>query len=758
MTSNIYTAIYSGVPVYETMCRGIAVMKRRADSYLNATQILKVAGIEKGKRTKILEREVLTGEHEKVQGGYGKYQGTWIPFQRGKELAQRYKVEPYLRALFDYDDEGNEGATPTKEMAHMVQRTRDYRTKNSDSPRPSPINKRPRSTSAKPGAGPTGGTGGAGGTGGTGGTGGGAGAAGGTGGGGGGSQTYSASSMTPSPLHPSFNAQSPSIPPSPQWPAEAPPRKRAKLHPSAMPGGQDGASGGDDMVYELQPLDGTERYRTMLMNIFLGDERDPLPDLLTGPTLPADMDIDLLLDDQGHTALHWAAALARTNVWELLVARGADVRRVNYNGESALVRAVLVTNNFDKQSFSSLLDCLHEAIPLVDGKNRTVLHHIVFTAWNRARASSAHYYMECLLEWVAKNTGDFSSIVDIQDKNGDTALTIAARVGDRYLCKLLTDVGANRELENKVGLKAEDFGIDDKVPTGPDNKSFAPRVHPNHTDQPPKSDEYPKRGKEIMSVVQKMVEELDGEFTQEIMARQNQWLDTRTLIHSATREMSEVRRAIEQYKKQMQQLAEDQQKVKTLEQALEEESQRTRNQKGYASRLRSNPNEDIDQLFSAKLSIDGGNSSSNLNPTGTGINANGITTTTPTTAISVPGLDRLRQLPPGSAELKDAREQLEREVIALKARVAAYKTNAVELDKELEEVRDKSSDQEMQCKKVIASCCKIPLENVDEVLVPLTLAVESDGASLDLSRVAGFMSRVKQHEGLLMATQGQQTR
>lgn len=75
--SDIYTAIYSGVPVYEFMCRGIAVMRRRHDSYLNATQILKVAGIEKGRRTKILEREVLTGEHEKVQGGYGKYQGTW---------------------------------------------------------------------------------------------------------------------------------------------------------------------------------------------------------------------------------------------------------------------------------------------------------------------------------------------------------------------------------------------------------------------------------------------------------------------------------------------------------------------------------------------------------------------------------------------------------------------------------------------------------------------------------------------------------
>jgi regulatory protein SWI6 len=63
--------------VYECMVRGIAVMRRRADAYVNATQILKVAGIDKGRRTKILEKEILPGKHEIVQGGYGKYQGTW---------------------------------------------------------------------------------------------------------------------------------------------------------------------------------------------------------------------------------------------------------------------------------------------------------------------------------------------------------------------------------------------------------------------------------------------------------------------------------------------------------------------------------------------------------------------------------------------------------------------------------------------------------------------------------------------------------
>jgi hypothetical protein len=50
-------------------------MRRRHDDWINATHILKAAGFDKPARTRILEREVQKELHEKVQGGYGKYQG-----------------------------------------------------------------------------------------------------------------------------------------------------------------------------------------------------------------------------------------------------------------------------------------------------------------------------------------------------------------------------------------------------------------------------------------------------------------------------------------------------------------------------------------------------------------------------------------------------------------------------------------------------------------------------------------------------------
>ncbi|KAG0348027.1 transcriptional regulator swi6 [Podila humilis] len=727
---SIYTAIYSGIPVYEMMCRGIAVMRRRDDSWLNATQILKVAGIEKGKRTKILEREVLPGKHEKVQGGYGKYQGTWVPFNRGKDLATEYKVEPYLKTLFELDVlHGDvDKVTPTKEMAMLAQRAKDATAGGklkgaSASPRMSPSSKRGRSSSAKPNA----------------------------------SQTFSAASMTPSPLHPSFNASSPSIPPSPQWHTDPPPRKRAKGgsplpydHDYQNTNNSNSMNSQDVMDYDMpaatpasglshppiqmeETLEGPEKYRSILMSIFLNDDTEQVPDLLADPISPRDLDIDLVIDDQGHTALHWAAALARIPVLELLVQKQADVRRVNFNGESALVRAVLVTNNYDAQSFPMLLSILHEAIPIVDRKNRTILHHIAVTAGIKGRGASSNYYMECLLEWIARNGGDFSSIVDVQDKNGDTALTIAARVGDQYLAGQLMDVGANRDIVNKVGLTAEDFGVSST--TNGSAAPFAPRTHSALAN--PKELQSGKKGKEIMSVVQKMVDELDLEFSQEIMARQGQLQDTQALLRHATRDLTETRQAIKQCREQAQYLAEAQQRIKNLEASLEEESQKTRAQKGYTSKLRNV--DDIDQIFSAKKPT-----VPPPPPPPPPQTATATAAAQPPTSASVSSEH--------AANLAIREKAVEEELLRLKALVFAYQKNEQEMDQEMSDIKGKSPAKELQCKKVIAICCDIPLEKVDDLLGPLTLAVESDGASLDLGRVAGFMSRVKQMEGIASAT------
>ena len=222
----------------------------------------------------------------------------------------------------------------------------------------------------------------------------------------------------------------------------------------------------------------------------------------------------------------------------------------------------------------------------------------------------------------------------------------------------------------------------------------------------------------LLVVVQKMVDELDLEFSHEIMARQNQLQETQAHLRQATSELSETRRTIKQCRTQAEQLAESQQKLKNLQQFLDEESQKTKSQKGYSSTLqqKDGTSEDVDRLF--------------LLPTLLLLEGGGEIT--------------------GDVKGKEAAKetQLKEEVLLLRARIEAYEQNEKDLTQEMTEIKGQSLEKEQQCRKVISICCNIPLEKVDEMLVPLTLTVESDGASLDLPRVAGFMSKVKQQDAI----------
>jgi regulatory protein SWI6 len=412
----VYGAIYSGIPVYEMNCRQVAVMRRKDDSFLNATQILKVAGVEKGRRTKILEREVQIGRHEKVQGGYGKYQGTWIPFERGVEIARQYGVDELLRSLFEYtpspDDEldtpkkiKRPASVKTKSSSNIednnpaIKNSLVYGKKNIESQNGNnnnfgyyvPVH---------------------------------------------GSSSIPTSTMPPLSSHASssFYHASGVVPP-----------PNTSLHSNNV----------------QQQISNGEKYRAILMSVFLNHESYKVPDLLTNPNPPVDLDIDLIIDDQGHTSLHWASALARINILQYLLSLKADPRRVNFNGESALIRSVLVTNNFDNDTFYDLLLLLAPCIDVVDKKGRTIFHHIALTAGIKGRIQASRYYLGTLLMVMKKLNLNISCIIDQKDKNGDTALNIASRISNRSLVEQLLRAGANPEIPNRAGLRPLDFGLED---------------------------------------------------------------------------------------------------------------------------------------------------------------------------------------------------------------------------------------------------------------------------------------------------------
>ena len=520
----------------------VAVMRRRRDSWLNATQILKVAGVEKGKRTKVLEKEILSGEHEKVQGGYGRYQGTWISYQRGVEFARQYGVEELLRPLFDYDM-GQEGYiagsgnldTPTKEQAMAAQRKRAMMNPGSEnrppaqSPngtffknisksaanavsaiskarfdasgsRPSSVN-RPAKTARRPsqqlGGSQESGYAGS-------------------------SQQsmqslHSENSFGPSQLDPALRDYN-----MPQYSnyqqttdMNEPPRKR--IRPTSSQGhfsqnvdgdfdtsmrdlssmdangsfayGQEGSQENlDYALVGLQPLpqpvsNSAVEKQQMLTSLFL----DPYQtDFSNHPAMLrlSGEDLDIPIDQTAHTALHWAATLARTSLLRALISKGANIYRLNGGGETALIRAALTTNNLDQGSFPELLELLGPTIEIRDGRGRTVLHHIAVSSAVKGRGSACRYYLESLLEFVVRQgsaansqqnsflepalappTGPInlarfmSEIVNAGDISGDTALNLAARIGNKSIISQLIEVGANPAIPNRGGLKPVDFGV-----------------------------------------------------------------------------------------------------------------------------------------------------------------------------------------------------------------------------------------------------------------------------------------------------------
>lgn len=501
-------AVYSSVAVYEMEVNGVAVMRRRSDGWLNATQILKVAGVDKGKRTKILEKEILPGEHEKIQGGYGKYQGTWISYQRGREFCRQYGVEEMLRPLLDYDLAADGSAvsgaqmdTPTKEQALAANRKRflnssvDHRMNghpsNSNntffqniSPTASnalaAMSKAARYDSSMP---PRPGS----------------------------SQHRMSTLQQQQQIHnqqqytgqPVLMSDTGDSHPQQMYApigsfsrpedGQEPPRKRMKSSQDYY-SHMDPALGEVDILRQQEqmaqlqyaqvaeqgpfsqpPLPQNEKAgedrRLVLLDLFADSSRT---DFSSHPAIMqlSGEDLDTPLDGSANTALHWAATLARVNLMKLLISRGANIFRGNAAGQTALMAAVQVNNSLDHSCFPEILEILGPLIEIRDATGRTVLHHIAVSSGIKGRSISSRYYLESLLEFVVQKGGGqgtqhrpislsrfMSEVVNVQDKSGNTALNLVARIGNRAIINQLDELGADFSIPNHTGIKPTDFGI-----------------------------------------------------------------------------------------------------------------------------------------------------------------------------------------------------------------------------------------------------------------------------------------------------------
>ncbi|GJJ07775.1 hypothetical protein Clacol_001980 [Clathrus columnatus] len=433
----IFKATYSGVPVYEMMVKSVALMRRREDSWLNATQILKIAGFDKPQRTRVLEREVQKGIHQKVQGGYGKYQGTWIPLEKGISLAKQHNIDHLMRPLIDFQPTFSPPLAPKHPSApSRSKRARDsldtpMSLRSSKKGPESPTESRSPSVLASED----------------------------------GSMTtspinsVSATSRTPSPIRdllnrPAEGAENSMFPPQRTTRSRTAANNARHKHTSRFGSlQQDHVSEDEEMVPERVD------YADKLLEYFIS-ESTQTPSFLINP--PADFDPNVAIDEDGHTALHWACAMGRLRIVKLLLTVSGDIFRTNNEGQTPLMRAVMFSNNYDIRKFPELYELLHRSTLNIDKSDRTVFHHIVELAMTKGKTHAARYYMETILGRLSEYPKELADIINFRSKEGETALTLAARCRSKRLVKLLIDHNADPKIANDEGKSAEDYILEDE--------------------------------------------------------------------------------------------------------------------------------------------------------------------------------------------------------------------------------------------------------------------------------------------------------
>ncbi|KJZ73887.1 hypothetical protein HIM_06780 [Hirsutella minnesotensis 3608] len=439
----IYSATYSGIPVYEFQFGEDLkehVMRRRHDDWINATHILKAAGFDKPARTRILERDVQKDVHEKIQGGYGKYQGTWIPLEAGEALAQRHSVYDRLRLIFEYVP-GNESPPPAPRHATKPKAFK---------ARPAPA--APKWNAAKAMAAPA---------------------------------LMQSQALVPSGsvmMHDEYdNGET-------LMGEEDTPDNLTIASASYM---------ADDDRFEMSHVTNSHRKRkreeqlqdlTEQQHAVYGDElldyfllsRNEQPAVKPDP--PPNFQPNWLIDAENHTALHWASAMGDVDVIKQLKRFNAGVAVKNIRGETPFMRSVNFTNCYEKQSFPAVMKELFETVDARDNAGCTVIHHAAVMKNGRVFSPScSRYYLDIILNRLQEtlDPSAFQQMLDVQDNEGNTALHLAAQRNARKCIRALLGRNASTDIPNHEGVRAEDLIMElnaAKKERGPQRSSspFAP--------------------------------------------------------------------------------------------------------------------------------------------------------------------------------------------------------------------------------------------------------------------------------------------
>jgi transcription factor MBP1 len=217
--------------------------------------------------------------------------------------------------------------------------------------------------------------------------------------------------------------------------------------------------GTDNLGYSATDLEHIN-YGDELLDYFVTSAEDPNVAQMYPPVAPASFPIDKAIDNQGNNSLHWACAMGDVQLARDLINRGAGVAVQNdLSGETPLIRAVLFTNNYDKETFPKIVNLLSSAILERDWHGANVFHHIAETARSRNRWSCARYYCEVLVNKLLESGPNYMlAALTASDQNQDTPVNCAIRNGcTKVAAFLLNHCPEAGDVPNLQGHTANDL-------------------------------------------------------------------------------------------------------------------------------------------------------------------------------------------------------------------------------------------------------------------------------------------------------------
>ncbi len=175
------------------------------------------------------------------------------------------------------------------------------------------------------------------------------------------------------------------------------------------------------------------------------------------PEPPPNFNPNWTIDTEGHTALHWAAAMGDLDVMRQLRAFGADIEARNLRDETPLMRAVLFTNCFDRLSMPRVVGDLISTVGCADKSGCTAIHHAANLTQSRTKHHCARYYLDVILNKMSETMEqeEIQRILNLQDNNGFTACHIAARNRARKCLRALMGRGAVTDIPDNSGIRVE---------------------------------------------------------------------------------------------------------------------------------------------------------------------------------------------------------------------------------------------------------------------------------------------------------------